>query len=69
MVLRPMKSENQFYLKGRSAELFLSSSKEEGEVHIGVVGELEPETLANHGISVPVSGFEFDLSPIVSLKD
>ncbi len=48
--------EYPFYIKGRSAAVFIDS------LEVGHIGEFSPEVLRNHSYSMPVCGFEIDFS-------
>jgi phenylalanyl-tRNA synthetase beta chain len=54
LTLKP--KEYPFYIKGRSAAVFIDGSE------VGHIGEFSPEILENHNYTMPVCGFEIDFS-------
>jgi len=47
--------EYPFYIKGRSASVFIDGRD------VGHIGEFSPEVLQNHNYTMPVCGFEFEV--------
>lgn len=54
--------ESNYFIPGRSAEIRVDGQS------VGQIGELKIEILETHGIIVPISGFEIDLTKIPVLK-
>ncbi len=50
------KSDDRMFIRGRAADIIVSGKK------VGVFGEVSPEVLERFEITMPVTGFEIDLS-------
>ncbi|MCA9496122.1 MAG: phenylalanine--tRNA ligase subunit beta [Nanoarchaeota archaeon] len=50
-----------FLIEGRSAEILVKGNS------IGFIGEINPQTLSNFGLIVPISSFEINLSKLYNL--
>ncbi len=51
-------SEHPTFLDGRVADIVIDGA------HVGVIGEIHPEVLVEHGLEVPVVAFEFRLNAL-----
>jgi phenylalanyl-tRNA synthetase beta chain len=57
--LKLKEKEYPFYIKGRSAAVFID------DMEVGHIGEFLPDVLKNHNYTMPVCGFEIDLFRLV----
>ena len=53
---------NNLFLKGRCADIIYKSKT------IGFIGEVTPDLITKFNLHVPLSAFEFNLSPVLKVE-